>query len=321
MVEISPELTEIIEGQQYEAIENSILKYHNLIWRTAESHACTLPRACGECYVTPYIPVILEATQMYMRADVVINGESRTTEIHELKNDIASCLSDPEGEFTPESWTEISILDFIHSCLPDKCKASGLTSQSIVPVVTSRSSDLKWRAAVDSDNQKGEEIFTSGEEKEYVRTDGDIKKLYEMRPAAMKEMVLGQFASEYRLLYPARDGYEAAKSTIDEDSKIGPNSDHCIAGTRDLWAPQAIMLSNGGIMKMRTVKAALNLTGRGRTNKYTSMLLWSPWTELERVNGEQEEVETEEQKHRRLIVFPRSIFPVHLNGDDSINLP
>ena len=166
IVEISPELTEIIEGQQYEAIENSILKYHNLIWRTAGSQACTLPRACGECYVTPYIPVILEATQMYMRADVVINGESLTTEIHELKNDIASCLSDPEGEFTPETWREINVLDFIHSSLPNECKISGLTGQSIVPVITSRNSDLTWREAVDSDNQKGEEIFTSTAEKE-----------------------------------------------------------------------------------------------------------------------------------------------------------
>ena len=72
---------------------------------------------------------------------------------------------------------------------------------------------------------------------------------------------------------------------------------------------------------MRTVKAALNLPGRGKTNKYTSMLLWSPWTELERVNGEQEEDETEEQKHRRLIVFPKSIFPVPFHEDDSINMP
>ena len=47
----------------------------------------------------------------------------------------------------------------------------------------------------------------------------------------MRQMTLGQFASEYILLYPARDGYEAAKSTIDEQSKIGQNSDHHIAGT------------------------------------------------------------------------------------------
>ena len=193
---------------------------------------------------------------MYMRADVVINGESLTTEIHELKNDIASCLSDPEGEFTPETWREINVLDFIHSSLPNECKISGLTGQSIVPIITSRNSDLIWREAVDSDNQKGEEIFTSTAEKEYVRTDGDIRKLYEMRPEPMKQMTLGQFASEYRLLYQSWHGYEAAKSTIDEQSKLGPNSRQLVAGTMDIWAPQTMMLSNGGVMKKRDEKAA-----------------------------------------------------------------
>ena len=319
MVEISPDLTELIEDQQYEAVDNLILRYHNLIWRTAGGKACTLPRTCGECYVTPFIPAILEATQMHMRADIVISGESRTTEIQELKNDIASCLSDPEGEFCPEMWREISILDFIHSCLPDECKTSGLTGQSIVPVISSRGSDLRWRDALDSDNQRGEEIFTSAAGKEYVRTDTDIRKLYEMRPASMKQMVLGQFASEYIFLYQSRFGYEAAKSTIDEQSKLGPNSDQLIAGTRDLWAPQAMMLFNGGIMKRRNEKAALSLPYGGKRNKYTTRLLWSPWTELEDVNGEQDEDETEEQKQRRLSVFPASVFQAQLCEDDSID--
>ena len=319
MVEISPDLTEIIENQQYEAMDNFILRYHNMIWRTAGSQACTLPRACGQCCITPFIPAILEATQMYMRADIVISGESRTTEIQELKNDISSCLSDPEGEFTPETWREISILDFIHSTLPDECKASGLTGQSIVPVKTSRASDLKWRDAVDSDNHKGEEIFTSAAEKEYVRTDGDIRKLYEMRPVSMKQMVLGQFASEYILLYQSRYGYEAAKSTIDEQSRLGPNSNQLIAGTRDLWAPQTMMLLNEGIMKRRNEKAALSLPHGRKRNKYATMLLWSPWTELEGVNGEQDEDETEEQKQRRLSVFPASVFQAQLCEDDSID--
>ena len=320
MVEISDDLAEILASQRYGEIEDAILRYHNLIWRTAGDKECTLPRACGESYVIPYIPVILEATQMFMRADVVIGGESRTNSIPELKNDIARCLSQTEDEFSPESWREVSILDFIHSSLPDECKFKGLTRQSIVPVISSRNSDLKWREAVDNDNQKGEEIFITTENKEYVRTDGDIRKLYGIRPAPMRQMTLGQFASEYRLLYPAREGYEAAKSTIDEHSKIGHNSNLLVAGTRDLWAPQTMMLLNGGIMKMRSERAALNIHKGGKTNKYISMLLWSPWTELEQVNGEQNEDETEEQKQRRLSVFPASVFPTQTIEDDSIEM-
>ena len=156
--------------------------------------------------------------------------------------------------------------------------------------------------------------------KQYVRTDGDIRKLYEMRPASMRQMTLGEFASEYRLLYPSDRGYEVAKSTIDEQSKVGPNSGQLIAGSADLWAPQTMMLRNGGIVKKRDKKAALNLLAGGTTNKFSSMLLWSPWNKLEEVNGEQGEDETEEQKQTRLSVFPKSIFPVQMNEDESINM-
>ena len=71
-------------------------------------------------------------------------------------------------------------------------------------------------------------------------------------------------------------------------------------------------------MKRRTKKAALKFTNRGKTNKYVSMLLWSPWTELENVNGEQYEDESEEQKQTRLSVFPASVFPVDWYEDDSM---
>ena len=73
-------------------------------------------------------------------------------------------------------------------------------------------------------------------------------------------------------------------------------------------------------MNRRNEKAALNIHKEGKTNKYITMLLWSPWTELEGVNGEQNEEETEEQKQRRLSVFPSSVFPTQTVGDDTIEM-
>ena len=73
-------------------------------------------------------------------------------------------------------------------------------------------------------------------------------------------------------------------------------------------------------MKKREKRAALNLPNKGTTNKYVSMLLWSPWNHLEEVNGEQQGYETEEQKLTRLSVFPASVFPVHVDTDDSIDM-
>ena len=134
----------------------------------------------------------------------------------------------------------------------------------------------------------------------------------------MKQMTLGQFASEYIQLRQGRHGYEAAMSTIDEQSKLGTSSDQLVAGTRDVRAPETMMLLNGGVMKRRTKAAALNLPNAGKRNKYITMLLWSPWTELERVNGEQDQDETEEQKDTRLSVFPKSVFPENME-DSSID--
>ena len=110
----------------------------------------------------------------------------------------------------------------------------------------------------------------------------------------------------------------AALSTIDEQSKLGSNSNQLVAGARNIRAPETMMLLNGGVMKRRTNAAALNLSNEGIRNKYVSMLLWSPWTELERVNDEQDHDETEEQKNVRLSVFPMSIFPVQVE-DSSID--
>ena len=73
------------------------------------------------------------------------------------------------------------------------------------------------------------------------------------------------------------------------------------------------------MFKRRNEKAALSLPYGGKRNKYTTRLLWSPWTELEDVNGEQDEDETEEQKQRRLSVFPASVFQAQLCEDDSID--
>ena len=50
------------------------------------------------------------------------------------------------------------------------------------------------------------------------------------------------------------------------------------------------------------------------------MLLWSPWNELEEVNGEQGEEESEQQKQTRLSVFPKSTFLLQMNEEDSFNM-
>ena len=171
---------------------------------------------------------------------------------------------------------------------------------------------------MDVDNLTGEAIFKSEDEKFYVRTNSDVRKLYEERPELMWPMALGQLATEYRLLKQSDRGYEKAKNSIDEDSNVGPNSNDLVAGTSDLFAPTAMRLKSDKLMKRKKERKAVpHLQFFGSTSRHGNQLMWEPWQNLEEVTGNQNEVETENQKKTRLQIFPLSIFPtVHDDGDD-----
>ena len=131
----------------------------------------------------------------------------------------------------------------------------------------------------------------------------------------MSKMVLGEFASRYRLLKPSGHGFESAKNSINEATSVGPDSDHLVAGTRDTAAPESMMLANGKLMKRREdVSAVPNLFYSGCSSKYMNQLMWSPWRELEKVTGVQDKKESEDQKKIRLELFPLSVFPTE--GED-----
>ena len=129
-----------------------------------------------------------------------------------ISEELKAVLKDQQTE---HNWQEISFLEFINSTLPaDKVPpAIGPTSQTITKVITTKDRKLTWRAARDSDHETGEAIFESEGQSLYVRTDSDVRKLYEGRPARMREMRLGEFASEYRLLWPSDNGFENVKNS------------------------------------------------------------------------------------------------------------
>ena len=315
------ELRTILENQyrgQCEGEELQLLEaYHYMIWQTGASGSqlCTLPRMCGETCVTPYIPAILEATQFSMQAEITVSGETEEFRGQNLKNDMATYLSehqpDHQAEYPP--WCEVSIIHFINSVFLKKDKDKRLTalrSRPTVNVVTSKDHLLSWRGATDQDDIKGEEIFssTATEGKTYVRTDGDVRKLFENKPPWARNLLLGQFASEFRLIKPNQRGYDRVKSLINRETLVGPPSDKVMAGQQELL-PQCLELTHGALMTRRQEKAVLVPLYQGTPTEYSSNLLWSPWTLLEDVVGdnEREEVETDQQKDSRLQVFPFSL--------------
>ena len=306
-----------------EDVNVDLILYHILIWKTAGDGMWTIQRHPNERTTIAYVPALLEASALKMLAEICARGTHLLAPETEVSGEVKALLSKSNGDWQEDDWQEISVLEFINATLPlDKVdKARGPTSQPIVPVIVAKDRNLSWRRAMDSDNHTGETVFAADNDKLYVRTDGDIRIHFENRPDRMSRMVLGEFASHYRLLKPSGHGYEKAKNAINEDTSIGPECGDLVAGTSDIAAPDTMMLKNGKLMKRRQgVHAVPNLLYSGCTSKHGNQLMWSHWQHLEDVTGEQDEEETENQKKVRLEIFPFSVFPIVKEDSGDVDL-
>ena len=118
------------------------------------------------------------------------------------------------------------------------------------------------------------------------------------------------------ILQPSRNGYEKAKNGINEETQVGPGSEGFVAGT-NIAAPQAIQLADGRLMKRRQGANAVPLFEHtGTVSRHGIKLLFEPWRHLEDVDGTQEEVETVNQRRRRLEIFPCSLIRYAEDEDD-----
>ena len=303
--------------------EKALRIYHYLMWKTAGDQKWTLRRNPGECDTIPYLPRILLGNHMKMEAETVLNMRTAQVEDKELSSGLIKAISNAEAphcdnskpDFKAEDWVEVTLIEFINGCSPDEHRLTEERSQSIIQVITSKERKLTWKEAQDGDTQRGEVIFANqgGREedddtKHYVRTKSDVRTLYEMRPLRLRNMMLGQFASEYRRIQPGGCGLQSAKDKIDPGTGVGPDSSVKVVGDEHLMAPQCMQLTNEDIMVQRSAKKAiLHLLHDGKTRRHGSQLLWSPWQFLEQIGDEnQDQDETREQKNRRLEIFPMS---------------
>ena len=302
--EIGAQLREFLDQEQ--EVKEDLLLYHILIWKTSGVGNWTMERHPGELKVVAYMPALLEASALEMSAEICSSGDHLVYDDEGVSEEVKELI---ENE---ENWTEISLLEFVNEAIPvhKLGKAKGSASQPVIPIIVSKDRNLSWRSAVDSDNHNGESVFETVESRSYVRTSSDVRIQYENRAEDMNEMVLGELASKYRILKPSGHGYEKAKSSINEETLIGPLTDQLVAGTSNVAAPETMMLKNGKIMKRRQdVEAVPILLFSGCSSEFGNELMWSSWRKLEEVTGIQEGQETEQQKKTRLQVFPLSVFP------------
>ena len=306
-----------------------LLMYHYLLFKTGGRGMWTMARDPGATQTDSYLPDLLDASGLHMSAelsssngDLQMPGQTCVSEELERYLLTREDSDDEESERlkpSTEDWREISLLEFVNATLPtDKVgQARGSTSQTTVPILTSKNRKLTWRMAVDCDNHSGDQVFEVEEGgSKFVRTNTDVRVLYEKRPAVMDGMSLLQLASEYIVLQPSRKGFEKATSSINEDTQVGANSESFVAGT-GIPAPETMKLTDGRVMKRRQDgKAVPLLLHSGTVSRHGNQLLLSPWRHLEEVDGDQEEEETQDQKNRRLEIFPCSVIPFAEDDSD-----
>ena len=299
---------------QEQGVKEDLLLYHIMIWKTAGLGNWTLERHPGEMKIVAYMPALLEASALGMSAEICSSGNHLVFNEEGVSEELKELIQNEE------SWTEVSVLQFTNETIPaDRVeKAKGSTSQPLIPVIVSKDRNLSWRSAVDADNHNGESVFDTDDNRSYVMTFSDVRIQYENRGDRMNDMVLGELASKYRLLKPSGHGYERAKSSINEETLMGPPTDELVAGTSNVVAPETMMLKNGKILKRRQdVDAVPILLFSGCSSEFGNELMWSSWQNLEEVTGIQEQQETEQQKKTRLQLFPLSVFPSVEEDSDS----
>ena len=138
MQDISNKLNAVVDYQYSQRDLNLLTLYHYLIWKTGGAKKWTLIRRCSETNVIPYLPYILEATNMHMNAECVLQGEYLDYEDDHLSYDAGAIVKDSEN------WKEVNILEFINGTASKNIV--GLKSHTIVPIVTSNNLNLSWRS-------------------------------------------------------------------------------------------------------------------------------------------------------------------------------
>ena len=266
---------------------NALVWYHTLIFKTSKYKSWTLKRKCGETKIAPYHPLLVEATDDYVRVETVIGGDYIKYE-------------DTEG---PGPWTEVNIMEFLYSVIIKR--NSDLVSSGTVNVIASPDLELCFQASTERDEEE-DDIFTNRRNETYIVSNGDLGKLYSKRPGGAEAMTFAEFVTEY---YMDKWGNHAI---IDQETGLGGESEDYIVGGRTL-APLSMQLTNRKVMKKRTRADKNNpvplLMPTNTLDDYGERILFKPWRSKEELLIGISEMEKSRCRQVRLQLFPMGVFP------------
>ena len=271
---------------------NSLMWYHTLLLKTGGSNQWTLRRNVGESAVDSYHPLLLEALKHRVQFRVALTPEYLQPECS------GSTVRSGEGKM---AWTNVTVLKFLHGLSQSHYKEP--TSQSTVPVIACQEQKRSFRDATEEDEET-ETVFFNRKNEGFIIINGDLRKLYAMRPDALREMTFAQFVINYYKLQSHQ------KALLQPRSDIGLESSEPVIGG-NARAPLFLKLTNGIIMKKRneSSKPVPLLLFSNSVDSYEDRILFKPWRNLEDVTAEGSEEESAQQRQNQLALFPMSVFP------------
>ena len=281
--------------QQYPLLNSSVIHslmwYHTLLLKTGGSNQWTLKRHFRELAVESYHPLILEALKQRVYCRVVV------TPGH-LQPDLSVSSGQSGGE--KFAWKSVSIMKFLHGLTQAHYKDP--TSQSTVPVIAFQERERTFKDATEEDAET-EEVFFNRKNEGFMIVNGDLRKLYAMRPEALREMTFAQFVINYYRLQVHQ------KSLLQPQSDIGLESSEPVIGG-NTRVPLFLKLANNIIMKKRsdTSRPVPLLLFSNGFDSYQARILFKPWRNLEEVATEGSEEESAQLRQNQLSLFPMSVF-------------
>ena len=294
LVEMRQRLCEMYP-EEPQILINGLMMYHTLLVRTGGSNQWTLKRKREETGVVAYHPLMIEALQQRVEVRIVMTAE------HLKAEEISYVGLNQDGLCANFAWTQVPLLKFLHEAsLADYQEP---VSQTIVNLVACQDQGRSFREAKEGD-EECEDVFYNSKNESYIIINGDLKKLYSMRPVAVESMPFAFFSTRYYRKRPEQ------RSVVDPHSNVGGESEDPVAGGA-FMGPLFLKLSNGIIMKKRSDGSYLVplLQPSHCLDNYGERLLFKPWRSVDELTHESSEEERAQLRQNQLDLFPLSVFP------------
>ena len=204
-----------------------LLCYHSMLWKTGQGW--TYHRTPEEMSIKwGYHPNTLSVFGDVTREETRLSGEvlePLDLTAGQLDADLAAAV----GNY--DEWKKIGVVEFFASALTLDKPLLGPTSQNMVAVSVEEVNQWACVPVTQEGLDRGEQRWPNTLSDEEFMLSNSMKRLYDIRPHEVEEMVYAQFLTQYRPVDKGGREERDLKKKMGESSTVGPPSDALVAGT------------------------------------------------------------------------------------------